>query len=88
MRSHKLRLPPVFTLAGGLLLSLSAFGRAQPVAAPAPSGVDALPAYMIASAGIDNAAYLACIKSKLKAPTAANIIVNFDATLDCKASSN
>jgi|GEM_PF-7071981 len=46
-----------------------------------------MPSYFSAAADLSNAAYLACIKARIKSPAGQNILDNFGATLACQKDS-
>ncbi len=77
MKLPKKQIP--FALA---VLGMAVFASATALAKPAKP-VE-LPGYMSNSAKLGDAEYMACIKSKVKAPAATNILQNFDSTLSCQ----
>jgi len=64
------------------VLGMAVFASATALAKPAKPAE--LPGYMSSAANLGNAEYMACIKSKVKVPAAANILQNFDSTLSCQ----
>lgn len=66
------------------VFAIAVVTSATALAKPATTQKVELPGYFSAAADLGNTAYLACIRSHVKSPASANILVNFDATLTCQ----
>ena len=65
----------------GAAFFASATAFAKPAAKPSPTD---LPQYMVHTANLGNAAYMACLNGKVKRPAEVNVLQNFDAALECQ----
>ena len=74
----------------GLLATYSAFAAAPGAAGGVhlPPGAGNLSAFMITAAGLDNAEYINCIKSRIKAPPEVNVVYNAQVAAACQTQKN
>jgi len=71
----------------GFLVAASAFAAVPVVgggAAPPAPGTAGLAPYMVTAGSLDNAGYLACIRTHIKMPGAPNVVANNGVALDCQ----
>lgn len=68
------------------VLGAAFFASATALAKPPkpPPGLADLPQYMVHTANLGNAGYMACLKKKVQRPAEVNVLNNFGAALDCQ----
>jgi hypothetical protein len=80
MKLPKKNIPFALAVLGAAFFA-SATAFAGPPARPAATD---LPQYMVHSANLGNASYMACIRGKVKRPAEVNVLSNFDVAIDCQ----
>ncbi len=86
MKVPKKSVPIAFAvLAAAFFASATALGKP---AKPLPPKAEDLPQYMVHTANLGNASYMACLKAKVKRPAEVNVLSNFHAAIACQEELN
>lgn len=74
----------IAALMAAFFASATALAKPSPVAGGASKALSELPIYMVHSANLGNAEYMACIRTKIKEPAEVNLLSNYEFVLACQ----